>query len=624
MYEKFGAVQIKGSMKAEFKIFLPEKPNPGIEEIKVVGNFQRFLPSGIDWDANTGLIMSRSNYDGELKGTLFSCETPEVLPEGFYEYKYVVTFNKGEVRWVSDPCAKYGGTENENSAFVIGGSKPEDNTICKIEGGRKPLKDLIIYELMIDDFTDEYREGRAPLDAVIDKLDYLKELGFNAIEFMPWTAWPDNSFSWGYIPFQFFSVEYRYANALSQPSEKLSWLKKLINECHKRGIYVIMDGVFNHVGLANLPYCCGFPYFWLYKNSNDCPFIGKFKDVFEGLTELNYNNQCTQTFILDVCKYWIDVFGIDGIRFDNTPGFFDDSSAKGLKGLIKDIKLHLANTGNFENFCFILEHLKNDNLKVTNDVDATGCWFNSLYWDVVDYMWTDRVDNRLIFNLLNMINFGEKIPVTYIGNHDHSHIAWTAGAKYRDEERVGSKSWYRTQPYMIALFTGYGAPMIYNGQEFAEEYWIPENDKGTSRRVQPRPLRWSFETDKFGSELIKIYKKLIKIRKNHPALRSRNIYPTNWENWMHGPDTEGYGINEDTGIVIYHRYLALEDGRVERYIIVLNCSQVNKQVSIPFSVNGDWEDLLKDPPHNRYQVENFLLKDHEVSSNWGCIFFNVQ
>ena len=106
------------------------------------------------------------------------------------------------------------------------------------ERGRKHLRDLIVYELMLDDFTDEFREARAPLDAVRDKLDYLQhELGVNAILFMPWTAWPSASYSWGYIPYQYFSVEYRYANALGAPSEKLSWLKRLVDDCHRRGLH---------------------------------------------------------------------------------------------------------------------------------------------------------------------------------------------------------------------------------------------------------------------------------------------------------------------------------------------------------------------------------------------------
>jgi hypothetical protein len=69
---------------------------------------------------------------------------------------------------------------------------------------------------------------RSILNAIVDRLDYLRDFGFNAILFMRWTAWsgdhPD------YAPFQYFSVEARYAHDLLAPTEKLSWLKRLLNE----------------------------------------------------------------------------------------------------------------------------------------------------------------------------------------------------------------------------------------------------------------------------------------------------------------------------------------------------------------------------------------------------------
>ena len=100
--------------------------------------------------------------------------------------------------------------ENQNAAFVIGGSDPE---VRRLNETRKHLRDLVVYELMIGDFTDEYRGARAPIEAVGDKIKYLKdELGINAVLFMPWTAWLGEGFNWGYNPYMYFSVEYRYAS----------------------------------------------------------------------------------------------------------------------------------------------------------------------------------------------------------------------------------------------------------------------------------------------------------------------------------------------------------------------------------------------------------------------------
>src|SRR5689334_10696859 len=133
------------------------------------------------------------------KGWLYTCQIDDTLAEGFYEYKYFVTFENETTRWCTDPCTKYGGGENENAGFTVGGTFVDAEPIAV----RLAAPDLVAYELMFDDFTSEFRGTRAPVDAVQDKLGYLQNLGINAIEFMPWTAWPGSDFSWGYDPVQF-------------------------------------------------------------------------------------------------------------------------------------------------------------------------------------------------------------------------------------------------------------------------------------------------------------------------------------------------------------------------------------------------------------------------------------
>ena len=71
---------------------------------------------------------------------------------------------------------------------------------------------------------------------------------------MPWTAWPGGDFSWGYNPFQFFSVAYfsvayRYVHDQRDTTNKLFRLKALIDELHRRNIHVVMDGVFEDVNV---------------------------------------------------------------------------------------------------------------------------------------------------------------------------------------------------------------------------------------------------------------------------------------------------------------------------------------------------------------------------------------
>jgi len=86
-----------------------------------------------------------------------------------------------------DPCTRYGGGENQNSGFVIGGPTMNVRPLAD----PRPLEELVIYELMIDDFTAGFRADRAPLAAVRDKLDYLQCLGINAVEFLRGPSGPE-------------------------------------------------------------------------------------------------------------------------------------------------------------------------------------------------------------------------------------------------------------------------------------------------------------------------------------------------------------------------------------------------------------------------------------------------
>ena len=592
MYEKFGAIVTQ--KKVEFQLFVPNSSqykrggDPQIQEIRIRGDFQSKI-GGKDWEFASAPVMTKNQHP---QGWLYTYSINKNLPDGFYQYKYFVTFQNTTTRWITDPCAKWGGCDNENSAFVIGGNTTVVNSITE----RLPFKDLIIYELMIDNFTAEFRGNRAPVDAIIqDRLDYLQNLGINAIEFMPWTAWPGCDFSWGYNPFQFFSVECRYVNDHATPCDKLFKLKTLINELHARKIHVIMDGVFNHVTDE-------FPYRQLYQNPSDSPFIGQFEGggFFE---ELDYHNQCTQDFIRDVCAYWFDVYQIDGIRFDYTLGFYNRGNLdQGIGHLISDVKSHLANTGK-NNVSLILEHLTDNRFEAINDtnqIGASGCWFDPFMFKSAEYARNGNIDDEILRILDANRDFAtNKGPVTYIENHDHSTIIHQAGGRDR---------WFKTQPAAITLLTSPGAVMLHNGQEFGEDYWLPGSGNG---RVVPRALHWNYCQDSVGKSLCYLYQKLIQIRNDHPALRSPNFFPT-----VNHPD--GYGAFPDKDVVIYHRFGYSQSGQLERFIIVVNYSDFDQRIDVPFSANGMWDDLLNGCSD---YVSNFKLFNQRINSNWGRVYY---
>lgn len=571
MYEDFGPF-VDGN-NVEFRLFFPTNQrrggDPQIKQIKVRGSFAE-LP----WDLDSAPVMISAPYPtGDPKGTLYTA-TVKNLSSGLYQYKFYVTFQNGKNRWCIDPCTKYGGTENNNSAFIIG--EPE----IEMKLFTRPIQtDLVVYELMIDDFAHHIKTpDENYFDAIQNKIPHLaSDLKVNCVEFMPWTDC-GGQFNWGYMPFAYFAVENRYG--------QLHHLKELINALHGARIAVIMDGVFNHVDDA----CFG--YHHLYQNPDDSPFTGPYMGEGFGL-DLDFTNDCAQEFVFDVCKYWFDSFAIDGIRFDYTLGFYDpNDDSRGLPKLIKDLKQHLQATQGQNNPAYLmLEHLSDnryDAIDVANRVSATGCWFDMFLIRMQGYAAWWFIDQEILRILDAGKDFApEKEPLTYIENHDHSTFMVKVGGRYM---------WWRSQPYAIALFTTPGVPMIHNGQEFADEYWLPEHGVG---RVIPRPVHWDFLTDECGRRLLALYQKLIEWRKEYPSLRTKNFYP--------------YYADEWKKVVAYHRW-----GYNEKFVIVLNFSGNDQWVNIPFSDNGPWQELLEGRP---VEVRDWMLWNQKINSNWGKVFY---
>jgi pullulanase len=605
MYESFGASVDQAAKTVTFRVFFPDNaldPSqyqrgglPRIAQMKVIGDFQSQI-GGRDWDIAGAPVMQRTQYQN--LGWEYSYTTTP-LADNFYQYKYFVTFENATTRYVSDPCTKYGGSgDKENSAFVVGG--PLITGVNPIGRLLSP-RDLVLYELMIDDFTAEYRGNRAPVDAIWDKLDYLQNLGINGIEFMPWTAWPGGDFSWGYNPFQFFSVAYRYVHDATDTTNKLYRLKALIDELHRRNIHVVLDGTFEDVNAGSQPNR-GFPYLWFYQTPSDSPYVGSKGQFY---TNFDYDNSCTEQFIRDACLYWIDAWQIDGIRFDYARGYLRHGDRSyGVVKIVGDLVSHAAAIGRRNNMSFTLEDLTDPRyvaIDDTNQTDATGCWFDPFMWKAFQYASTGQLDGEILRVLNSNLDFAPgKSPVTYLENHDHSTLVRRAGGRDR---------WYKTQAPAISLLTSPGIVLIHNGQEFGEDYFMLESGPD---RVIPRPLRWAAEAnDRIGQSLYHLYQRLIGLRAAHPSLRSPNYFPAT--------NQDGYGVFPDIGVVVYHRYGPADDGSVERFIIVLNYSDTDRFVDVPFPTNGVWQELLNAGAVN---VQNFLVANTLINSNWGKIYFN--
>jgi hypothetical protein len=272
-----------------------------------------------------------------------------------------------------------------------------------------------------------------------------------------------------------------------------------------------------------------------------------------------------------------------------------------------------------KNFSLTLEHLNMEAVTIVNETRATSYWDNSLYEKTFDGLWSNRIGPGLL-NAVNNQRFlgtAEKVPTIYLSNHDHSHVTWQAGAR----DNQGCMKWFKTQPYAILLYTSPATPLVQNGQELGETYWIMEDDAGSGRRVIPRPIHWKFADDPIGGSLLRLYRRLGEIRQKYAGLRSPNFYPQPWEEWQTQFNPQGYGIDVGRQLAIYHRWGNDENGALQRFIIVLNFSDDAHEVMVPFSADGEWTDLLSGYSGDRkVQVSGGWLA-LRVSSNWGHVFY---
>jgi maltooligosyltrehalose trehalohydrolase len=160
---------------------------------------------------------------------------------------------------------------------------------------------LVIYELHVGTFTPE-----GTFDAIIERLEVLRELGVTAIELMPVSQFPGTR-GWGYEGVYPFAVQNSYGGARG--------LQRLVNACHRTGLAVILDVVYNHLGPEG-NYLAEFgPY-----------FTDRYRTPWGRAINFDARGcDAVREFVLDNVRYWIRDFHVDGLRVDAVHAVFDSS-----------------------------------------------------------------------------------------------------------------------------------------------------------------------------------------------------------------------------------------------------------------------------------------------------------
>lgn len=196
------------------------------------------------------------------------------------------------------------------------------------------LRDFIIYEIHVGAFTAE-----GTFESIISQLDSVKELGITAIELMPVAQFPGQR-NWGYDGVYPFAPQNSYGGP--------EGLKRLVNAAHKKGLSVILDVVYNHLGPeGNYLHRFG-PY-----------FTDKYKTLWG--SAVNFDGPCSdgvRNFFISNALYWISEYHIDALRLDAVHGIFDLGARHFLSELREAVDLQIKRSG--KNLFVIAESDLND------------------------------------------------------------------------------------------------------------------------------------------------------------------------------------------------------------------------------------------------------------------------
>lgn len=468
------------------------------------------------------------------------------------------------------------------------------------------LHDLILYELNLAEFGGS-------LQGAIARLPYLADLGVNALSVMP-VSNVSLEVDWGYLPLGYFGVDERFG--------RRNDFQRFVDTAHQHGLAVIADVVYGHTARD-------FPYEDLYRRLqyDENPFMGTFaKDYFndQGIST-DFRRTLTGDFFYSANLHWLNTYHIDGFRYDCVPNYWDGALGIGYANLVFHTYEYVKNaTTGLTRFdapegprlIQIAEQLEAPE-QILEQTYSNATWQNATFGAATACARgaagsVENLGHRL--GALGYIEYanqnGEllaKLPLQYIENHDHSRFICEFGLSHRDWNplfREGNReNWYRLQPYLVALLTAKGIPMLWQGQEFGENYFVP--DSGLGRVLLLRPVRWDYFYDTAGKNLVKLTRSLVNLRRNCVELRRGSHYfHNNYEHYL------------SRGILLFQR-----ENAEGMSLIAVNFTDIEQTVPFVFTRTGDYIEQL-------HGLDNFDVEEGQerwltIPSNYGRIWRNA-
>ena len=416
---------------------------------------------------------------------------------------------------------------------------------------------LMIYEMLFRDFTTQ-----GSVQAAIQKLDYIKSLGVNAVELMPIMEFDGND-SWGYNPNFYFAPDKAYGTKLDY--------QQFIDECHKRGLAVILDVVFNHTwGLS--PYCM---LYWDATNNRPLMTNPYYNAVaphpYSVGNDLNHSRSFVRAWLKRALQFWVTEYKVDGYRFDLSKGFtqtqsteatvsnYDASRISYIEEYVDAIKASNAND------YAILEHFCN-----TDEEDALAAYKGTILWRKM----VDPYDQAAM-GYSTSSDFNGIIGTNRVGypeSHDEERMAYKALAFGQPAVKDTTTCMHQLAAVGAFAYLNPGPRMMWQFGELGYNTTIDFNG-----RTGRKPIHWDYLNVPSRKALYDTYSKFLTFRNLYGDLFSS---PTSW-NWQ-------VSVNDWTS----GRRIFLQNSNLTA-IILGNFTGTNSVTATPgFTKTGIWYNLI--------------------------------
>lgn len=387
---------------------------------------------------------------------------------------------------------------------------------------------LIIYELLLRDFDVVGTTDIGDFTKALTHLDYLQNLGVTAIQLMPVSEFEGND-SWGYNP--------SFHGALDKAYGTPTNYKTFINECHKRGIAVIMDVVYNHT-MGSSPLA---QLWWDGTNNRPSatnPYLNPIaKHDFNVGNDMNHESAYTKTYVKETLQYWLQEYHVDGFRFDLSKGFTQTNT--------------LGNSG-------MMANQDNSRIAILEDYAAFIWGVNSNAYVILEHF-ADNAEEKILANYGAMLwgNMYNNYAQNTMGFSSSSDVSWLSYIsrgwnnpnvvgymESHDEERLmfknlnygASSGGYNVKTPATALkreelvanffFTIPGPKMIWQFGELGYDFSINTCQDGSINnncRLSRKPIHWDYFNDANRKHVYDIWRTLAAFKQQQPAFNTTDF-----------------------------------------------------------------------------------------------------